>query len=62
MAEQVMIVCDVCDAPASASVIVGVHGGGARDGQKYSKDLCDAHLSDLVSNARKPLKGARAAR
>jgi hypothetical protein len=62
VAEHVMIVCDVCGAPAIASVIVGVHGGGARDGQKYSKDLCDTHLSELISNARKPRRGRRRAR
>lgn len=59
MAEQVVIVCDVCGMPAIASVNFGVHGGGARDGQKFAKDLCEVHLTELTSNARKPRRGRR---
>jgi hypothetical protein len=59
VAEQVVIVCDVCGAPAVASVNFGVHGGGARDGQKFAKDLCEAHLTQLMSNSRKPRRGRR---
>jgi hypothetical protein len=61
MAEQMVIVCDVCGAPATASVSIAVHGGGSRDGQKSTKDLCDTHLSELLSNARKPKRGRRRA-
>jgi hypothetical protein len=61
MAEQVMIVCDVCGAPATASVNMQVHGGGTRDGQRFAKDLCNTHLNDLVTNTRKPRRGRRRA-
>jgi hypothetical protein len=59
MAEQVVIVCDVCGEPAVGSVTVAVHGGGSRDGQKYAKDLCERHLSELLANTRKPRRGRR---
>ncbi len=61
MAEQVMIVCDVCGAPATASVNLQVHGGGTKDGQKFAKDLCNTHLNELVANSRKPRRGRRRA-
>ena len=59
MAEQVVIVCDVCGDPASAVVSLTVHSDSARAGQTYAKDLCARHLSDLLSSARRPRRGRR---
>jgi hypothetical protein len=59
MAEQVVIVCDVCGAPAVAGATIAVHGGGSRDGQKFAKDLCESHLSEVLANTRKPRRGRR---
>ncbi len=60
MAEQVVIVCDVCGAPATSTVTVSVQGG-ARAGQKFTKDLCDTHLAEIVRGGRKPRRGRRRA-
>jgi hypothetical protein len=59
MAEQVVIVCDVCGTPAVAGATIAVHGGGPRDGQKFAKDLCEKHLSEVLANTRKPRRGRR---
>jgi hypothetical protein len=59
MAEQFVIVCDVCGAPAVAGVTIAVHGRGSRDGQKFAKDLCETHLSEILANTRKPRRGRR---
>jgi hypothetical protein len=53
MAESVMIVCDVCGKPAEESVIIKV--GGAN----LAKDLCAAHLRELVSGTHKPKRGRK---
>jgi hypothetical protein len=59
MAEQVVIVCDVCGAPATSSVAIAVQAGGSRAGQRFAKDLCDAHLTELIHGTRKPRRGRR---
>jgi len=59
MAEQVVIVCDVCGAPASSSVAIAVQAGGSRAGQRFAKDLCDTHLNELIRGTRKPRRGRR---
>jgi hypothetical protein len=58
MAEQVVIVCDVCGAPATSTVTIAV-GGGSRAGQRFSKDLCDKHLTEALAGGRKPRRGRR---
>ena len=51
MAERVLIVCDVCGkAPAET---VGIK---LRD-QSLQKDLCSAHLAELVKGSRTPRRG-----
>ncbi len=62
MAEQVILVCDVCGKPASSRVNFTVNtGGGRAAGQRFAKDLCATHLSELVANASKPRRGRRRA-
>ena len=51
MAERMMVVCDVCGEPASATV--GIRVGG----RPLTKDLCGAHLSELTSGARAARRG-----
>ena len=48
MAEKTVLVCDVCGAePArTVSLLVGV--------SSWRKDLCQAHLGELLEGARKP--------
>ena len=59
MAEQYVIVCDVCGDPATAVVSMTVHSDASRAGQTFTKDLCARHLSDMLSNSRKPRRGRR---
>lgn len=51
MAEQMMLVCDVCGQPAvdTADLTVG--------GRKFKKDLCDQHLKELLDGAQAPRRG-----
>jgi hypothetical protein len=51
--EQNILVCDVCGAPASTTVTIKV------DGKSLHKDLCGAHLSDLIQQARPARPGRR---
>lgn len=51
MAEQVLVVCDVCGKPAAETVAIT-----ARD-KPYRKDLCSDHLAELLSGARTPKRG-----
>ena len=53
MAESVIVVCDVCGKPAEESVIIRV--GGAN----LAKDLCAAHLRELVAGTHKPKRGRK---
>ncbi len=46
MAEQTILVCDVCGQPATESVSIRV---GRRN---LSKDLCDTHVAELTAGAR----------
>ena len=51
MAERVVVVCDVCGkAPAET---VGITAKGS----SYRKDLCAAHLAELLRGARAPRRG-----
>jgi len=61
MAEQVVVVCDVCGRPATSTILLSVskRSGGARETQKWTKDLCDSHLTEITANARKPRRGRR---
>jgi hypothetical protein len=56
MAEQVMLVCDVCGRPAEQSVTIRVGGRG------YAKDLCGSDLKALLSGTRAPKRGRRPTR
>ena len=53
MAEQTITVCDVCGKPAAqtAAIVVGK--------RRMVKDLCEQHLSELLSGARAPRRGRR---
>jgi hypothetical protein len=54
MAERVILVCDVCGAPASGTVSFKVNG------RSLQKDLCRVHLGELTAGARAPKRGRRA--
>ena len=51
MAEKTILVCDVCGKAASETVTIRSSRGN------FVKDLCAAHVSDLVAGARKPRPG-----
>ncbi len=51
MAEQVMLVCDVCGEPAQETV--GIRAGG----KGYIKDLCARHVQEILQGARAPRRG-----
>src|SRR5690349_1466757 len=55
MAEQLVVVCDVCGAPADETVSIRV---GSRNLQK---DLCGTHLAELLQGTRAPKRGRRRA-
>jgi hypothetical protein len=55
MAEQVVVVCDVCGRPAEESVTFRIGG------RTWTKDLCSTHIQELVRNARAPRRGRRPA-
>ncbi len=54
MAEATVLVCDVCGRPAVATVTIKV--GRAN----WTKDVCQIHLAEITSGARKPRPGRRA--
>ena len=49
--EAITIVCDVCRRPAAKTVRISV------DSRNHLKDLCDAHLAELLKGARAPRRG-----
>lgn len=51
MAEKTIVVCDVCGKPASETVTIKVARGN------FAKDLCAAHVTELVAGARRPRPG-----
>ena len=51
MAERTIVVCDVCGKPATETVTIKVARGN------YAKDLCGAHVTELVAGARRPRPG-----
>jgi hypothetical protein len=51
MAEKTIVVCDVCGKPATETVTIKVARGN------YAKDLCAAHVTELVTGARRPRPG-----
>jgi hypothetical protein len=51
MAERTIVVCDVCGKAATETVTIKVARGN------YAKDLCAAHVTELVSGARRPRPG-----
>jgi hypothetical protein len=53
MAERTILVCDICNKPASETVTIRVGRGN------YVKDLCASHVNELISGARKPRPGRR---
>lgn len=53
MAEQTILVCDVCGRPAAETVTIKVARGN------FAKDLCATHANELVAGARKPRPGRR---
>ena len=55
MAEQVVLICDMCGKPAIRSVTLRV------DGRNLVLDLCDADTRTLTRNAHAPKPGRKAA-
>ncbi len=53
MAERTVLVCDVCDTPAAETVRIKIGG------RNLQKDLCEAHLAELVKGATPPRRGRR---
>jgi hypothetical protein len=53
MAERVILVCDVCGAPATETVSFKANG------RSLQKDLCQVHLAELTAGARAPKRGRR---
>lgn len=51
MAERTIVVCDVCGKAATETVTIKVARGN------YAKDLCAAHVTELVAGARRPRPG-----
>jgi hypothetical protein len=51
MAEKTVVVCDVCGKPAVETVTIKVARGN------YAKDLCAAHVTELIAGARRPRPG-----
>jgi len=61
MAESIVIVCDDCGKPATATVTMKVVGNGAGRPSSRVKDLCSKDLGEYLANSRKPTRGRRAA-
>jgi len=55
VAEQTVIVCDVCGKPAIERITFKAGG------RSLQKDLCQEHLTDLTSGARAAKRGRRPA-
>ena len=55
MGERTILVCDVCGRPAVQTVTVKVGR------QNWAKDLCQTHIDEITSGARKPRPGRRRA-
>ena len=55
MAEQTVIVCDVCAKPAVERITFKARG------RSLQKDLCEEHLTDLTKGARPAKRGRRPA-
>jgi hypothetical protein len=53
MAEKTVLVCDVCGNPATQSATIKV---GTRN---FLKDLCAAHLGELLNGTRRPKRGRK---
>lgn len=51
MAEKTIVVCDVCGKPANETVTIKVARGN------FAKDLCAAHVTELIAGARRPRPG-----
>lgn len=51
MAEKSILVCDACGRPAAETVTIKIARGN------FVKDLCAAHVTDLIAGARKPRRG-----
>ena len=51
MAEQTIVVCDVCGKPATETVTIKTARGN------FVKDLCAQHVTELTAGARKPRPG-----
>ena len=51
MSEKTILVCDVCGRPAVETVTIKLSRGN------FAKDLCTAHVNELIGGARKPKRG-----
>ena len=54
MSERTILVCDVCGRPAVATAVIKVGRSN------WAKDLCQVHLDEITTGARKPRPGRRA--
>ena len=53
MGERTILVCDVCGRPAAQTVTIKIGRSN------LAKDLCQTHLDELRSGARRPRPGRR---
>ena len=55
MAESLVVVCDVCGKSPAETI------GITANAKNYRKDLCAAHLAELLKGTRAPTRGRRRA-
>jgi hypothetical protein len=53
MAEKLLLVCDICGAPAAETVTFNTSGGNRQ------KDYCATHLQELLRGSRVPKRGRK---
>jgi hypothetical protein len=53
MAEKLLLVCDICGAPATETVTLKTSSGNRQ------KDYCATHLQELLSGSRIPKRGRK---
>src|SRR5438874_4927126 len=53
MAQKTVLVCDVCGDEPARTVTLRVAGAN------WQKDLCETHVTELLSGARRPRRGVR---
>ena len=51
MAEQIIVVCDVCGRTPTKRALISI------EGTSHSKDLCAEHVAELLANTHAPRRG-----